>query len=82
MYPPESFARTVKYGIPMLITEDEGLKKYLDSVSAQLKSKTSILCIIIHSLGGVCAQNIFIVRRWLRPHVQSINQDPNGKTNP
>ena len=29
IYPPESFTSVRKYGLPMMITKDEGLKKYL-----------------------------------------------------
>lgn len=37
VYPPESFSRTAKYGITMLLTEDEGLKEYLNGVIKHLR---------------------------------------------
>jgi len=38
IYPPESFSKVTKYGLPMMITTDEGLKKYLSQVLSQLSS--------------------------------------------
>lgn len=36
IYPPETFSRVKKYGLSMLVTTDEGLKRYLSQVLAQL----------------------------------------------
>jgi len=36
IYPPEDFTKVNKYGLGMLVTKDEGLKKYLSGVLAQL----------------------------------------------
>jgi hypothetical protein len=36
IYPPETFAKHQKYGLTMLVTEDEGLKIYLENVIKQL----------------------------------------------
>lgn len=36
IYPPETFKRVNKYGLAMLITSDDGLQTYLNSVLAQL----------------------------------------------
>lgn len=36
VYPPESFGRQQKYGLPIMVTTDEGLKDYLNSVLRQI----------------------------------------------
>ncbi|EAL70554.1 hypothetical protein ACTFIW_011916 [Dictyostelium discoideum] len=36
LYPPESFTRVAKYGLPILVTNDQSLKDYLDNVLKQL----------------------------------------------
>lgn len=36
IYPPEDFVKVNKYGLGMLVTKDEGLKKYLNNVLNQL----------------------------------------------
>eukprot|EP00940_MAST-03C_sp_MAST-3C-sp2_P002810 g2810.t1 len=38
IYPPETFSRMKKYGLAMLVTQDENLKKYLSNVLSQLQS--------------------------------------------
>ena len=38
IYPPESFTRVQKYGLPMQVTSDEGLSNYLNQVLSQLAS--------------------------------------------
>ncbi len=38
IYPPEDFAKVTKYGLAMLVTKDESLKKYLSEVLKQLSS--------------------------------------------
>lgn len=36
IYPPDSFAQVSKYGLPMMVTTDDPLKKYLGTVLTQL----------------------------------------------
>ncbi|CAI0426102.1 unnamed protein product [Linum tenue] len=36
VYPEESFARVKKYGLPMLLTKDEGVKSFISNLNAQL----------------------------------------------
>ncbi|KAJ3675450.1 hypothetical protein LUZ60_004492 [Juncus effusus] len=36
IYPEETFAKVKKYGLSMLLTEDEGLKSYLTQITSQL----------------------------------------------
>ncbi|KAI4340660.1 hypothetical protein MLD38_025472 [Melastoma candidum] len=36
VYPEESFARVKKYGLPMLLTQDEGVKSFLADINSQL----------------------------------------------
>lgn len=38
IYAPETFAKVSKYGLPMLVTTDEGLKSYLSHVLTQISS--------------------------------------------
>ncbi|KAJ8319022.1 hypothetical protein KUTeg_004113 [Tegillarca granosa] len=37
IYPPEDFTREQKYGLTLLVSTDEGLKKYLNEVISQVK---------------------------------------------
>ncbi|XP_048762679.1 mitotic spindle assembly checkpoint protein MAD2A-like [Ostrea edulis] len=37
IYPPESFTRVQKYGLTLLVTSDDMLKKYLNTVVSQVK---------------------------------------------
>jgi mitotic spindle assembly checkpoint protein MAD2 len=37
LYPPESFSKVQKYGLPMMVTNDEGLVKYLVTVTQQME---------------------------------------------
>ncbi|KAL3877217.1 hypothetical protein ACJMK2_034954 [Sinanodonta woodiana] len=37
IYPPETFTRAQKYGLTLLVTTDEQLKKYLNEVISQIK---------------------------------------------
>ncbi|PON82773.1 Mitotic spindle checkpoint protein Mad [Trema orientale] len=36
VYPEESFVKVKKYGLPMLLTQDEGLKSFIANLNAQL----------------------------------------------
>ncbi|KAF2077416.1 hypothetical protein CYY_001265 [Polysphondylium violaceum] len=38
LYPSESFTRVAKYGLPILVTNDQGLKDYLENVLKQLSA--------------------------------------------
>lgn len=39
VYPEESFVKVKKYGLPMLLTQDEGLKCFIANLTAQLSGK-------------------------------------------
>lgn len=36
VYPEESFVKVKKYGLPMLLTQDEGVKSFIANLNAQL----------------------------------------------
>ncbi|WVZ05498.1 hypothetical protein V8G54_018844 [Vigna mungo] len=36
VYPEESFVKVKKYGLPMLLTEDEGVKSFITNLTAQI----------------------------------------------
>lgn len=36
VYPEESFAKVKKYGLPLLLTQDEGVKTFIANLNAQL----------------------------------------------
>ncbi|KAE8719586.1 Mitotic spindle checkpoint protein MAD2 [Hibiscus syriacus] len=38
VYPEESFAKVKKYGLPMLLTQDEGVKSFISNLTAQLSA--------------------------------------------
>lgn len=42
VYPEESFVKVKKYGLPMLLTQDEGVKSFIANLNAQLSGK--LLC--------------------------------------
>lgn len=39
LYPEESFTKVKKYGLPLLLTQDEGVKTFIASLTAQLSGK-------------------------------------------
>jgi len=39
IYPPETFARVQKYGLTILVTTDDELKKYLTNILADVKGE-------------------------------------------
>lgn len=39
LYPEESFARVKKYGLPLLLTQDEGVKSFISNLTSQLSGK-------------------------------------------
>ena len=41
VYPPEGFEVKQKYGLPLLVTTDEGLKSYLSEVLTQLQGASA-----------------------------------------
>lgn len=36
VYPEESFAKVKKYGLPLLLSQDEGVKSFISNLNAQL----------------------------------------------
>jgi len=61
IYPPESFASANQYGLTMMVSTDEGLKKYLAQVLTQLSSmcggtEVAACSLAGHSPRGVCTQ--------------------------
>ncbi|KAH0450445.1 hypothetical protein IEQ34_021137 [Dendrobium chrysotoxum] len=42
VYPEESFVKVKKYGLPMLLTQDEEVKSYIASITSQLSGKIFI----------------------------------------
>ena len=41
IYPPENFKREQKYGLTLLVTDDEKLKEYISNVLKQVKGQWS-----------------------------------------
>ena len=39
LYPPETFSRTQKYGLTLLVSTNEALKTYLNNVVTQVKGQ-------------------------------------------
>mmetsp|Transcript_28761 Transcript_28761/g.32893 ORF Transcript_28761/g.32893 Transcript_28761/m.32893 type:complete len:205 (+) Transcript_28761:26-640(+) len=55
IYEPSCFTQVKKYGLPLLVTEDEGLKEYLTKVLSQIsqwlmKGEVNKLVLVIQSL--------------------------------
>lgn len=42
VYPEESFVKVKKYGLPMLLTQDEGVKSFIANVTSQLSGNFCI----------------------------------------
>lgn len=64
IYPAESFAPFQHYGLPMMVTADPALKKYLGSVLTQLSGAGSLG--FAGALGCFCVETLFEgqVLRW------------------
>ena len=43
VYPEESFVKVKKYGLPMLLTQDEGVKSFIANLNSQLSGKCCLL---------------------------------------
>lgn len=41
LYPEESFARVKKYGLPLLLSQDEGVKSFISNLTSQLSGNFS-----------------------------------------
>jgi hypothetical protein len=41
VYPEESFSKVKKYGLTMLLTQDEGVKNFIASLTSQLSGRFS-----------------------------------------
>lgn len=41
VYPEESFAKVKKYGLPMLLTQDDAVKTFLTNLTSQLSGSSS-----------------------------------------
>jgi hypothetical protein len=39
VYPEESFTKVKKYGLTMLLTQDEGVKTFIASITSQLSGR-------------------------------------------
>lgn len=39
VYPEDSFAKVKKYGLPLLLTQDEGVKTFISNLTSQLSGK-------------------------------------------
>jgi len=53
IYPPETFTRVQKYGLTILITTDEELKKYLTNILSDVKGVLSLLFMVADGKGYV-----------------------------
>lgn len=76
IYEPETFERVSRYGLPMLVTTDEGLKSYLSHVLTQLsgwltEGKVQKLVVVITG-----ADSGETLERW----VFNINTDKDAVT--
>eukprot|EP00761_Pharyngomonas_kirbyi_P007780 gb/GECH01007791.1/.p1 GENE.gb/GECH01007791.1/~~gb/GECH01007791.1/.p1 ORF type:complete len:207 (+),score=48.15 gb/GECH01007791.1/:1-621(+) len=82
IYPPDTFRQVKKYGLVMLVTKEEGLKNYLDSVLKQLyawlldKAVQKLVLVV----SGVDSQQV--MERWVFnvETDKSVSQDGPGKT--
>jgi hypothetical protein len=64
VYPEESFTKVKKYGLTMLLTQDEGVKTFIASLTSQLSGLLShlrSLCL----LPGLLA-NALVFAQWFR----------------
>lgn len=47
LYPEESFSKVKKYGLPMLLTQDEGVKSFISGITSQLSGKPFLIFVIL-----------------------------------
>jgi mitotic spindle assembly checkpoint protein MAD2 len=78
VYPPESFATVSKYGMPLMISTDDGLKRYLGHVLSQLANWLSTgeirkLVLVVNGL-----QSGTVLERW----AFDVQTTPEGPTGP
>jgi hypothetical protein len=61
VYPEESFVKVKKYGLPMLLTQDEGVKSFIANLNAQLSGTRDLsLC----RFPSLCFSNVrFLLRK-------------------
>lgn len=66
IYPPENFKRTTKYGLPMVLANDESLQNYIKQIIAQLNSMIVRWWIICRVAGDWRAPVLDSGDYWLR----------------
>ncbi|ELU06537.1 hypothetical protein CAPTEDRAFT_166738 [Capitella teleta] len=64
IYPPETFTRVQKYGLTLLVSTDPELKKYLNTVLAQVKDWLQNLTIKKMVAVIKCSQTSEVLERW------------------
>ncbi|MBA0823820.1 hypothetical protein Goarm_020523 [Gossypium armourianum] len=67
VYPEESFAKVKKYGLPMLLTQDEGVKSFITNLTAQLSGKSVFVCDAFKSIliTSSHSENEIVGKEWL-----------------
>ena len=50
IYPPETFTRVQKYGLTILVTADDELKKYLTNILADVKGWLPVIAVKVCTL--------------------------------
>jgi mitotic spindle assembly checkpoint protein MAD2 len=65
VYPPDSFAQVPKYGLPMMVTKDDQLKRYLGTVLSQLANWLSTAAVrkLVLVVNGL--QSGTVLERWV-----------------
>lgn len=82
VYPPDSFAQVPKYGLPLMVTKDEPLKRYLGTVLSQLarwlsSGEVRKLVLVVNGL-----QSGQVLERWVFDVDTSIEGPGNARVPP
>ena len=60
IYPPETFTRVQKYGLTILVTTDDELKKYLANILADVKGGLLVTAVVL-SIFRVCLATLYAI---------------------
>ena len=66
IYPPETFTRVQKYGLTILVTTDDELKKYLTNILADVKGGLPLMAklLSVHLYASCCLLSNLVLNIW------------------
>jgi len=64
IYPPESFTRVQEYGLTILVTTDDELKKYLANILADVKGRLLVIVVMASLSALICLVSNPVLNFW------------------